>query len=179
MTFQKLFKFARQKEYAGWIRKFRDPEEQKDIPPLDLKRDLLTIGGMGTTTPIYMVVESTMDFIRQDPQHMFNLTLSRFNNRKDDLLYLGRLQLASPINFSKIEPTKGSHSPCYNVKIEYFVRGMIPTLLIKAFDSSSMEVLQLATVNQKHIKMLIRICNQQSDKMIINQLQSLVSVRSS
>jgi len=120
-----------------------------------------------------------MAFIRQDVKHMFNLTLSNFNNRKDDLLYLGRLALASPIGYSKVEPLKGSRAPGYHVKIEYFVRGMIPTILVKAFDSGSTEVLQLSTVNQRHIKMLIRICNQQSEKMIVNQLQSLLSVRTS
>lgn len=99
---------------------------------------------------------------------MFNLTLSNFNHRRDDVLYLGRLQLASPMGFSKIEPTYATNSPSFNVKIEYFVRGMIPTLQIKAFDSYSMEVLQYSTVNQKYIKMIIRICNQQSDKMIQN-----------
>lgn len=111
------------------------------MPPLDLKRDLLAIGGMATTTPNYMVEARTMGDIRDDPHHMFNLTLSNFNNRADDLLYLGRLQLASPISASKIEPAKGAWSPGYNVKIEYFVQGMVPTLLVKAFDSRSMEVL--------------------------------------
>ena len=50
---------------------------------------------MGTTVPIYMVEEMTMQFIKNDPKHMFNLTLSNFNNKNDDLLYLGRLNLAS------------------------------------------------------------------------------------
>ena len=123
---------------------------------------------METQTAILLVEADTMALIRQDPQHMFNLTLSNFNHRRDDVLYLGRVQLASPIGFSKIEPTHPTNSPSFNVKIEYFVRGMIPTLQIKAFDSYSMEVLQYSTVNQQFIKMIIRICNQQSDKMIQN-----------
>jgi hypothetical protein len=114
---------------------------------------------MGTTDPIYMVEEQTMNFIRQDKQHMFNLSLSHFNNKKDDLLYLGRLRLPTPLGFSKIEPLKGTLAPGYNVKIEYFVRGANPTVLVKAFDSNTMEVLQHTIVNQRHIKMLIRLCN--------------------
>lgn len=137
-TFRKLFKFGRQKEFKEWIDKFMDPEEQKESSKLNLHME---IGGMGTTTPILMVEASTLAFIRQDPQHMFNLTLSNFNNRQDDLLYLGRLQLASPMGFSKIEPIRSTGSSSFNLKIEYFVRGMIPTLLIKAFDSYTMEVL--------------------------------------
>jgi len=179
LTMRKLFKYEREKEFLPWIQKFTDPEEQKDIPPLDMKRDLMTIGGMKTSFPVYMVEEQTMKFIRQDPQHMFNLNLSTFNNRQDDLLYLGRLQLANPVSHSKIEQLKGAHQPCYNVKVKYYVSGMIPTLSVMAFDSISMSVHQLQTTNQRHIKMLVRMCNQQSDKMIINQLQSVLSVRSS
>jgi len=40
-TFNKLFKFAHQKEFTHWITKFKDQEEQKDIRPLDLGRPLL------------------------------------------------------------------------------------------------------------------------------------------
>lgn len=158
-TFERLFKFGRQKEFRDWIQKFKDPEEQAGVPPLDLKRDILSVGALGAAAPVYMVAASTLTVIRQDPQHMFNLTLSNFNNRKDDLLYLGRLQLASPLGYSKIEPTKGSAMPAFNVKIEYYIRGVVPTLLIKAFDVRSPEVLLLKTVNAKHIKMIIRICN--------------------
>jgi len=96
---------------------------------------------MSTTDPIYMVEEQTMNFIRQDKQHMFNLSLSNFNNRKDDLLYLGRLRFPTPLGFSKIEPVNGTLAPAYNVKIEYFVRGLMPTVLVKAFDCNNMEVL--------------------------------------
>ena len=179
-TFQRLFKFGRQSEYKDWITKFRDPEEQKEIPPLDLKKDLVSVGSGGMKTlPAYMVEESTMAFVKQDPKHMFNLTLTTFNSRKEDLLYLGRLQLTTPIGFSKIEPTKRARPCSYSVKIQYFVRGMVPILQIKAFDSRSPEVLRYTTTNQKHIKMLIRICNQHSDRMILNQLQSVISVRTS
>jgi hypothetical protein len=59
------------------------------------------------------------------------------------------------------------------------VRGEIPRLEIRAFDCYSADVLHYKTINKKNIKMLIRICNQQIDKMIINQLESLVQVRSS
>jgi hypothetical protein len=45
---------------------------------------------------------------------------------------------------------------------------MIPVVLIKCFDTYTMEVLTLQTINKKHIKMIIRICHQQSDKMITN-----------
>lgn len=120
----------------------------------------LAIGGMGTTTPIMMVEEQTMQFIQQDPTHMFNLTLSNFNNRKDDLLYLGRLQLPAVIKYSKIEPYPNKQKINFNVKIEYFIRGVIPTILIKAFDCYTMEVLQFSTINKRQIKMIIRICNQ-------------------
>jgi hypothetical protein len=169
-TFEKLFKFGRQKEYRDWIKKFRDIEEQSEIPPLNIKRDIMTMGSLKTSAPEYMVAASTLTTIRQDASHMFNLTLSNFNNRKDDLLYLGRLVLCSPLGFSKIEPTKGLIAPAYNVKIEYYVHGVIPTLLIKAFDVRTLEVLTLKTINASHIKMIIRICNQHSDRMITNQL---------
>ena len=134
---------------------------------------------MGTTVPIYMVEEMTMQFIKNDPKHMFNLTLSNFNNRQDDLLYLGRLNLASVLKFQKIEPYPKNQKVPYNVKIEYFVRGLVPHISIKCFDTYTMDVLQLYTINTRHIKMIIRICNQQSDKMIINQLESLIQVNSS
>ena len=88
-----------------------------------------------------MVEEATMQAIREDPTHMFNLTLSNFNDRADDLLYLGRLQLAAVIKYSKIEPYPNKAKIGFNVKIRYFVRGMIPTILIKAFDCYTMEVL--------------------------------------
>ena len=91
---------------------------------------------------------------------MFNLTLSNFNNRKDDLLYLGRLQLPAVIKYSKIEPYPNKQKINFNVKIEYFIRGVIPTILIKAFDCYTMEVLQFSTINKRQIKMIIRICNQ-------------------
>ena len=110
---------------------------------------------------------------------MCNLTLSNFNNRDDDLLYLGRLRLAYPISESKIVLCKGAPHAAYNVKIQYCVRGVVPTLSVKAFDSLTMEILSLTTTNQRHIKSLIRICNQHSDRMIINQLQSLLGLRSS
>jgi hypothetical protein len=59
---------------------------------------------MGTLAPIYMVEETTLNVIRSDPTHMLNLTLSNFNQRQDDLLYLGRLHLASVIKWTKVEP---------------------------------------------------------------------------
>lgn len=46
------------------------------------------------------------------------------------------------------------------MKIEYFVRGEIPYLEIRAFDCYSTDVLHYKTINKKNIKMLIRMCNQ-------------------
>ena len=66
-AYDQLFKFSRKREYKEWIAKFKDPEEQKDIPPLDLKKDLLSIGALTTTTPVYLVEASSMREIRSDP----------------------------------------------------------------------------------------------------------------
>ena len=114
---------------------------------------------MGTATPVLMVEEVALLTIKQDPAHMFNLTLRTSNNRRDDLLYMGRIHLAVPIHYSKIEAYAKQASQAFNLKVEYFVRGMVPTVLIKAFDSKTMEVLQFQTIDKRHIKMVIRICN--------------------
>lgn len=156
MTYDRLFKYGLRALYMEWIEKFQDREEQTEIQRLE---ERVEIGALGTSTPTLMVAEAAMLAIKQDPTQMFNLTLSKFNNKEHDLLYLGRLQLGMVIKFSKVEPQKRRQKINYNVKIEYYVRGEIPMLVIKAFDCYSIEVLHYQTINKKNIKMLIRICN--------------------
>jgi len=67
----------------------------------------------------------------------------------------------------------------YNVKIEYYVRGLVPTIAIKAYDVTNDDVLYLQTINKNYIKRIIRICNQHSDRMVKNQLETLIQVCSS
>lgn len=118
--------------------------------------------------PELLVSAETLKEIKNDPNSMFNLSLTHFNRCEDDLLYLGRLHLNSVIVYSKIEPyVKNSKIP-YNVKIEYFIKGLIPQITIKAFSTYQMEVMILNTTNRKQVKRIIRICNQQSDHMITN-----------
>ena len=76
-TFGKLFKHGRSDQYAEWIDKFRDPEEQKEIARLEAR---LEIGALGTSTPMLMVPDAELAAIREDTAHMYNLTLSNFNN---------------------------------------------------------------------------------------------------
>jgi len=54
--------------------------------------------------PELLVTAETLKEIKNDPNSMFNLSLSRFNRGEDDLLYLGRLCLNPVIACSKIEP---------------------------------------------------------------------------
>lgn len=131
---------------------------------------------MGTSVPKILVEEVALQAMRDDPNNMLDLTLRTYNRRQDDLLYLGRLHLGHIIRYDKIEPTKRRRKQAYNVKIEYYIRGVIPTIIIKAFDTYSMEKMQLITIKKKQIKQIIRICNQQSDQLVVNQLESLLSV---
>jgi len=130
-TINRLFNYRRE-EYRHYIRKFKDAEEQKECEKLNLN---LVLGSMGTTAPIYMVEEQLLKHIKADPTHMLNLTLKTFNNGQDDLLYMGRLQLPTVIKYSKIEPYSNKLKQNYNTKIEYFVRGTVPCVLIKCFDT--------------------------------------------
>ena len=74
---------------------------------------------------------------------MFNLSLSKFNAGSEypDLLYMGRLNLSAVLKYSKIEPYAKNMKIPYNVKIEYFVRGVVPYVEIKCFDTYTMDVL--------------------------------------
>jgi len=54
--------------------------------------------------PELLVTAETLKEIKNDPNSMFNLSLSHFNRGEDDLLYLGRLYLNPVIGYSKIEP---------------------------------------------------------------------------
>lgn len=87
-TFERLFRLEHTNAFNEWIMKFRDPEEQKEIAKIEPR---LEIGSLGTSTPILMVADAAMEAIRQDPHQMFNLTLTTFNNKEADVLYLGRL----------------------------------------------------------------------------------------
>lgn len=78
-TFEKLFKQGGSDQYAEWISKFRSQEEQKEIERLEGR---VRLGALGTSTPVLMVAEAAMQAIKDDPHQMFNLTLSKFNNRE-------------------------------------------------------------------------------------------------
>lgn len=95
---------------------------------------------------------------------MFNLTLENFNGKNEDLLYLGRLQLNRMLKFSKVDSVNhnsllNKHKDFYNVKIEYFFKGAVPTISVKAFSSHTPEMILYTTNNQNAIKKIIRICN--------------------
>ena len=56
----------------------------------------------------------------------------------------------------------GSHDTyknAYNLRIDYYVMGYVPTLQIKAFNCIYNEIFDLRITNRKMIKDVIRICN--------------------
>ena len=95
--------------------------------------------------PELLVSAETLKEIKNDPNSMFNLSLSHFNRGEDDLLYLGRLYLNPVIGYSKIEPFSKNNKIPYNIKIEYFIKGLTPQISIKAFSTYQMEVMVLTT----------------------------------
>lgn len=137
--------------------------------------------------------ESTTAYL-QDPASLFNLSLSKFP--REETLFLGTLQL-KPVKsdyqvpftvttaakrFKAIQKTPTPSK--FNVRIDYYVIGVVPVMSIRAFTQlasvggSQGQVLNYVSHNHKFIKDVIRICKQTSQQMVYNQLQSIFSVES-
>ncbi|CDW88809.1 UNKNOWN [Stylonychia lemnae] len=119
----------------------------------------------GNKKPELLIDENAREYL-EDPNNLFNLTLSTYPQSDD--IYLGKIKLSG----------KEGYKNQYNLRIDYYVLGYVPTLLIKIFNTIYYEIFELKVTNKKIIKDVIRICKQQNDSMVINQLQSMLQINS-
>lgn len=158
-SMEKVFKYERMYDkYAYLVAKFRDKEEQSEVAELK-KADTKVLNILMDVGEI-MVEENALKEMREDPNHPLDMTLSTYNNRDDEILFLGKLELLCIIRYDKIQPMRKLNKEKYNVKIQYFVRGMVSTILIKIHDRYSEEKFQLRITNKTNIKRILRICMQ-------------------
>lgn len=135
-SMEKVFGYDRMYDkYADLVKKFRDPEEQ-DVEELVKPHKVLNI--LMDVAEI-MVEANALKEMREDPCNPLDMTLTTYNHREDELLYLGRLNLLSIIRYDKIQPINKLMKEKYNVKIIYFVRGIVSSIIIKLHDRYSEE----------------------------------------
>jgi hypothetical protein len=95
---------------------------------------------------------------------MFNLTLTNFPNSNG--LFSGRITLGNENNY--MNP--------FNIKIDYYKIGFIPTIQIRAFNCIYPESFEIKVFHKPTIKAFIRICNLSQEAMVRNQLKSAITI---
>ena len=161
-----IFKYERRYDkYKKLIAEFQKPENEDDQ---EFKTNHEVKNLFNEIVPKLMVEEQTLKMMREDPNNVFELSLSNFNQGFDEILYLGSLKLLSVIKNDKVEPLKVKRKLKYNVKILYYVRSEIPNVLIKINDQYAAEKMSLRVRHKDTIKALIRICSQDNEQMIVN-----------
>ena len=142
-------------ERAILFRDIDEPEEEDDAMAVE---GLHVIRYEERRKPELLVDEATKEYLmgNHDKTNMFNLTLTNFP--QSDGLFLGRVLLGYP----------DSYRTPFNLRLDYFSVGFMPTLQIKAYNAIYPEAFELKIYHRETIKSFIRICNLSNASMIVN-----------